>query len=166
MHDPSSYSPATCVQRTEEYWKSETLIAGVVNLYEPSPTPCLYVAPTENMVTGVRAPVIPLFLAKNSTPSIPQILCVWYMCAPPCTSIYLVYAPHILSTNQVYKCPGEHIFFWNWTDSLVTDRLLCANERYFITLDNRGRIQLSGPACHTGPSSNKKPRGDGPNKIL
>ncbi len=32
--------------------------AGVVKLYEPSPTPCLYVAPVEN-ITG-RAPPYPL----------------------------------------------------------------------------------------------------------
>ncbi len=43
--------------------------AGVVKLYEPSPTPCLYVAPAENMVG--RVPLIPCFLAGNSTPTIP-----------------------------------------------------------------------------------------------
>jgi hypothetical protein len=42
--------------------------AGVIKLYEPSPTPCLYVAPVEN-IEG-RAPLIPLFLAGNSTPTI------------------------------------------------------------------------------------------------
>ena len=45
--------------------------AGVVKLYEPSPTPCLYVAPAENMVG--RVPLIPLFLAGNATPTIPHI---------------------------------------------------------------------------------------------
>ena len=45
--------------------------SGVVKLYEPSPTPCLYVAPAENMVG--RVPLIPLFLAGNSTPTIPHM---------------------------------------------------------------------------------------------
>ncbi len=45
--------------------------AGVVKLYEPSPTPCLYVAPAENMVG--RVPLIPLFLAGNATQTIPHI---------------------------------------------------------------------------------------------
>ncbi len=48
--------------------------AGLVKLYEPSPTPsgCLYVAPAESMVG--RVPLIPssCFLAGNSTPTIPQ----------------------------------------------------------------------------------------------
>ncbi len=45
--------------------------SGGVKLYEPSPTPCLYVAPVENMVG--RVPLIPLFLAGNSTPTIPHM---------------------------------------------------------------------------------------------
>jgi hypothetical protein len=45
--------------------------AGVIKLYEPSPTPCLYVAPVENMVG--RVPLIPCFLAGNSTPTIPHM---------------------------------------------------------------------------------------------
>jgi hypothetical protein len=45
--------------------------SGVVKLYEPSPTPCLYVAPVENMMG--RVPLIPLFLAGNSTPTIPHM---------------------------------------------------------------------------------------------
>ncbi len=44
--------------------------AGVVKLYEPSPTPCLYLAPAENMAG--RVPLIPCFLAGNSTPTIPH----------------------------------------------------------------------------------------------
>ena len=40
-------------------------------MYEPSTTPCLYVAPAENMVG--RVPLIPLFLAGNSTPTIPHM---------------------------------------------------------------------------------------------
>ena len=44
--------------------------AGVTKLYEPSPTPCLYVAPAANMVG--RVPLMPLFLAGNSTPTIPH----------------------------------------------------------------------------------------------
>ena len=44
--------------------------AGVTKLYEPFPTPCLYVAPAANMVG--RVPLIPLFLAGNSTPTIPH----------------------------------------------------------------------------------------------
>ena len=44
--------------------------AGVTKLYEPMPTPCLYVAPAANMVG--RVPLIPLFLAGNSTPTIPH----------------------------------------------------------------------------------------------
>ncbi len=40
--------------------------AGVIKLYEQSPTPCLYVAPVENIMGGV--PLFLLFLAGNSTP--------------------------------------------------------------------------------------------------
>ncbi len=43
----------------------------VIKLYEPSPTSCLYVAPVEN-ISG-RVPLIPLFLAGNSTPTIPHV---------------------------------------------------------------------------------------------
>ena len=43
----------------------------VVKLYKPSPTPCLYVAPFQNMVG--RVPLIPSFLAGNSTPTIPHM---------------------------------------------------------------------------------------------
>jgi hypothetical protein len=49
-------------------WQME--LAGVTKLYEPSPTPCLYVAPASCMVG--RVPLIPLFLAGNSTPTIPH----------------------------------------------------------------------------------------------
>ena len=45
--------------------------SGVVKLYEPSPTPCLYVALAQNMVG--RVPLNPLFLAGNSTPTIPHM---------------------------------------------------------------------------------------------
>ena len=45
--------------------------SGVIKLYAPSPTPCLYVAPAENMVG--RVPLMPLFLAGNSTPTIPHL---------------------------------------------------------------------------------------------
>jgi hypothetical protein len=45
--------------------------SGVVKLYEPSPTPRLYVAPVENMVG--RVPLMPLFLAGNATPTIPRL---------------------------------------------------------------------------------------------
>ncbi len=45
--------------------------AEVVKLYEPSPTPCLYVAPAENMVS--RVPLMPLFLAGNATATIPHL---------------------------------------------------------------------------------------------
>ncbi len=45
--------------------------SGVVKLYEPSPTPCLYVAPVENMVG--RVPLMPLFLAGNATHTIPHL---------------------------------------------------------------------------------------------
>ena len=44
--------------------------AGVVKLYEPSPTPCLYVAKAENMVG--RIPLMPCFLDGNVTPTIPH----------------------------------------------------------------------------------------------
>jgi hypothetical protein len=44
---------------------------GVVKVYEPSPTPCLYVDPAENMVG--RVPLMPLFLAGNATPTIPHM---------------------------------------------------------------------------------------------
>ena len=40
-------------------------LAGVTKLYEPSPTPCLYVAPAANMVG--RVPLIPLFLAGTNS---------------------------------------------------------------------------------------------------
>ncbi len=42
----------------------------MVKLYEPSesPTPCLYVAPAENMVG--RVPLMPLFLAGNTNRTI------------------------------------------------------------------------------------------------
>jgi hypothetical protein len=45
--------------------------AGVIKLYKPTPTPCLYVAMAENMVC--RALLVPLFLAGNSTPTIPHM---------------------------------------------------------------------------------------------
>ncbi len=47
--------------------------AGVIKLYEPSesPTPCLYMADVQNMVGRVL--LMPLFLAGNSTPTIPHI---------------------------------------------------------------------------------------------
>ena len=41
-----------------------------LELYDPSPIPCLNVAPVAN-VQG-RVPLIPLFLAGNSTPTIPH----------------------------------------------------------------------------------------------
>ena len=44
--------------------------AGVLKLYEPGPIPCLYVAPVDHVVG--RVPLIPLFLAGNSTPTIPH----------------------------------------------------------------------------------------------
>ena len=42
----------------------------VLNLYEPGPIPCLYMAPVDHMVG--RVPLIPLFLAGNSTPTTPH----------------------------------------------------------------------------------------------
>ncbi len=45
--------------------------AGGIKLYEPSPTPCLNVADVHNMVG--RVPLIPFFLAGNSTPTIPHM---------------------------------------------------------------------------------------------
>jgi hypothetical protein len=42
--------------------------AGVIKLYEPSPTPCLNVATAKNMVG--RVSLITLFLASNTTPTI------------------------------------------------------------------------------------------------
>ncbi len=48
--------------------------AGVIKLYEPSPTPCLYnvyMADVQNMVG--RVPLIQLFLAGNLTPTIPHM---------------------------------------------------------------------------------------------
>ena len=41
-------------------------------LYEPSPTPILYVAPCENMLG--RVPLFPCFLQGNATPTIPHKL--------------------------------------------------------------------------------------------
>ncbi len=46
--------------------------AGMLKLYERGPIPCLYVAPVDHMVG--RVPLIPLFLAGNSTPTIPHKL--------------------------------------------------------------------------------------------
>ena len=43
----------------------------MIKLYEPSPTHCLYVADVQNMVG--RVPLMPLFLAGNSTPTIPHM---------------------------------------------------------------------------------------------
>ncbi len=46
--------------------------AAVLKLYEPSLTPCLYVGPNDlDHVLG-RVPLFPLFLAGNSTPTIPH----------------------------------------------------------------------------------------------
>ena len=45
--------------------------SGVVKLYEPSPTPCMYVALVEYMVG--RVPLMPLFLAGNATLTIPHL---------------------------------------------------------------------------------------------
>ncbi len=45
--------------------------AGVIKLCEPSPTHCLFVADVQNIVG--RVPLLPLFLAGNSTPTIPYI---------------------------------------------------------------------------------------------
>ena len=45
----------------------------MVKLYEPSPTPCLYVAPAENIMMRGRVPLMPLFLAGNATPTIPHL---------------------------------------------------------------------------------------------
>ncbi len=44
--------------------------AGVIKLYEQSPTPCLNVAPVEN-ITG-RVPLFQLLLVGNSTPTVPH----------------------------------------------------------------------------------------------
>ncbi len=44
--------------------------AGMTKLYEPSPAPCLHVAPDTCMVGRVL--LMPLFLAGNSTPTIPH----------------------------------------------------------------------------------------------
>ncbi len=51
-------------------WPMERAQAVVTKLYEPFPTPCRYVAPAACMVG--RIPLIPLFLAGNSTPTIPH----------------------------------------------------------------------------------------------
>ncbi len=99
MHAPSSSSHAICVQSMEDclrteptkpakiisctIWYSSTPLrsssclwtsmedTGLIKLHEPSPTPCLYVAPVQNMAG--RVPLIPLFLAGNSTPTIPHL---------------------------------------------------------------------------------------------
>jgi hypothetical protein len=44
--------------------------AGVLKFYDPSPIPCLYMAPVANVLG--RVPLIPLFLAGSSTPTIPH----------------------------------------------------------------------------------------------
>jgi hypothetical protein len=71
--------------------------AGVIKLYEPSPIPCLYVADVQNMVG--RVPLIPLFLAGNSTTTI----------------------PHMFS-----KCKDSG-FPYGFVDAAATDRLLGSN---------------------------------------
>jgi hypothetical protein len=97
MPVPNSFSPVLCVRKMDESLRSQTYKtgpddtphsfvffstfealdlpikgpmedAGVTKLYEPSPTPCLYVAPAANILG--RVPLIPLFLAGNSTPTI------------------------------------------------------------------------------------------------
>ena len=45
---------------------------GVQKLYEPSPTPILYVGLVSDVL--VRVPLMPLFLLGNSTPTIPHQL--------------------------------------------------------------------------------------------
>ena len=45
---------------------------GVQELYEPSPTPILYVGPVANVLG--RTPLMPLFLLGNSSPTIPHQL--------------------------------------------------------------------------------------------
>jgi hypothetical protein len=45
--------------------------AGVIKLYKPRPTPCLNMADVQNIVG--RVPLIQLFLAGNSTPTIPHM---------------------------------------------------------------------------------------------
>ncbi len=47
--------------------------AGVIKLYEPSLTQCLYVAPVQNMSGRDPGPLIPFFLAGNSIPTIPHL---------------------------------------------------------------------------------------------
>ena len=44
----------------------------MTKLYEPSPTPVLYVAPCELMLS--RVPLFPCFLQGNATPTIPHNL--------------------------------------------------------------------------------------------
>ena len=44
----------------------------VRKLYEPLPTPVLYVSPVSNLLW--RVPLMPLFLSGNSTPTIPHQL--------------------------------------------------------------------------------------------
>ena len=46
--------------------------SATTKLYEPSPTPILYVAPCENMLG--RVPLFPCFLQGNATPTIPHKL--------------------------------------------------------------------------------------------
>jgi hypothetical protein len=91
MHAPSYSSDALCVQRMEESPRIQPTDSAQMTCHttwyssaplrsprcpsrgcwgdqavRPSPTPYLYVAPAENMVG--RVPVIPCFLAGNSTP--------------------------------------------------------------------------------------------------
>ncbi len=54
--------------------------AEVLKLYDPSPIPCLYVAPVANVLG--RVPLIPVFLAGNSTPTIPQVQQAQGVCLP------------------------------------------------------------------------------------
>jgi hypothetical protein len=64
--------------------------AGVIKQYEPSPTPCLYVTDIQNMVGRVPLTSIPLFLAGNSTTTIPHI----FSC---CLAAPLVLGPEIIA---------------------------------------------------------------------
>ncbi len=62
------YHIHTCTYMSVTYFSRPTGRSGLTKLYEPFPTPWLYVAPAACMVG--RVPLTPLFLADNSTPTI------------------------------------------------------------------------------------------------
>ncbi len=99
----------------QHLWEAETAHqrtygeCRLTKLYEPSPTPCLYVAPAVNMVG--RVPLIPVFLAGNSTPTFRKstastrtLASQWGSCEPA--------AQDGRRGSNVYEV---NTWLWHWT---------------------------------------------------